>query len=193
MKYRKHSNTELQFGFSSLHDFFDLYSLGEAIRLLKQVVKSSADKKEWKKGPPSDLLYFTEQLHSLCSTAYIISGTITDDEPYVLSILTPSKQLSCLKNARFISQSQFATVWNCFPRHLKLEEFCNPFLILKKFMIHASKEQWQKTVREFAFFALSKHSSDDEYPTSELLKNQKILLQLLEACHLLHVRDVETT
>ena len=192
MKYKKHQNTELQFAFSSLHDFFDSYSLNDAIKLLKQVVKASTAKKEWNKGSPSDLMYFTEQIHGLCGTVYLISATISDSENYVLPILTPSKDLRCLKNGRFISGNHFATVWNCFPRHLKLEEFCNPFLVLKKFMVHGSKEEWQKTIRELTFFALSRDSSDDEYTASEILKNQKILLELLEACHLLHVRDTET-
>ena len=192
MKGKQHLNKDLQFAFSTLYDYFDNYSLKEGLRLIESIFKAATNDKEWKQGPPSDLLYFSEQLQNVTNVVYDLESLLVHDEDYILDELTPTKNPESLKSAKFVGRGHFSDVWNCFPRHLTLNQLGNPTIVLKKFVSFIPKADCGPMIRDIVFFALSKDSMDDEYPGHRMLKIRKYLLQAIEACHLIHVRNQST-
>jgi hypothetical protein len=58
----------------------------------------------------------------------------------------------------------------------------------KKICSYMPEPQWQKTLQALSIYALCNDSVLDTFPPYNILTLRLRLLQLIEACHLIHVR-----
>ena len=63
---------DVQYANGSIHDFFDNYSLREAVKEIDSIIKAAASDKAWEKDYPYSLIYYMEKVEELSGAALSI-------------------------------------------------------------------------------------------------------------------------
>jgi hypothetical protein len=92
----------------------------------------------------------------------------------------------------YMDKYQGHTQWETFPRYLTKKEFLDPYLVFRRFFRYKSRKGWHNALKEIIFYALSPHSCSDDLIDLDLLKISRHLLKLVEAAHLVLLRDFGT-
>lgn len=179
---------EKRFAYHTIHDFFDIYTVADALNFLRTVLKAAGTGKVWKKGYPFSAIYYMQQLEKLCNAVFYIHENYAHRDA---AVIEKEKQL----NNPAIELLQASTgsragenFWTCFPRSLTLSQFYDPYLAIKHFCRYRSQAQWKNAFEEILEYALSKRAIADLHPPYNLLNIQRHLFRLIEACHLLELR-----
>jgi hypothetical protein len=77
--------------------------------------------------------------------------------------------------------------WEDFPRFLSVKEFCNPYKVFRKFFKYQPCDEWVHELEETVDCALSKNSGELGL---EMIAIYSHLVKLIEAAHLINVREV---
>jgi len=182
-------NKETLFAYLTIHDFFDTYNVDGALRYVHSILKAAGSGGLWKKGNPYSALHFMQQLEKLCSAAYYITEHLATREAAVVEkekrAANPPLALIQACTGRRAGEN----LWTCFPRHLRLQQFYDPYLAIKNFCHYKTQATWKTTFAELLEFALVAQNINNEvHPPYNLLNIQKHLSRLIEACHLLELR-----
>ncbi len=170
-----------------IHTFFDAFYLPDALQLVRSSIYSSLSPAYWHKQQPSDLIHFTEQLTLLCQAAFIINETNTRDESAI--ICKPDNDIPDITlTDTYVHHYKNSNAWNSFPRSLTTTQFFNPYEAINKFFGHMRLNDWKTFLKELLYYALSTELITDTYEVHDVLKAEKRLLQMIEACHLIEVR-----
>jgi hypothetical protein len=180
---------DVRYAYGSIHEFFDNYSLKEALKETEGIIKAATSDKAWKKDYPYHLIYFMEKLEELSRAALTIHYNYSSRDECIIKATSESGQPDLSKQQQFVIRNRFSNVWNSIPRHLSAAQYYNPYKAIKKFATCMAEHEWKKTFREFTEYALSNSAIDDAYPPYNILNILKHMLQLIEACHLLEVRS----
>jgi hypothetical protein len=81
-----------------------------------------------------------------------------------------------------------ATLWEDFPRYLSKKEFCNPYLVFKRFFDYLPLEVWRYRLTEIIDYAVSK-SLDIAETDFNMVAMSEHLHKLLDAATLIEVRE----
>lgn len=109
--------------------------------------------------------------------------------------LCKQQQTGCLKIAydQFMDKRLYARPhstcpeWEYLPRELSEAEYKNPYLVFKRFFKYQKIEKWQQDIEEILDCALASCTDDCDL---DLLKMYLYLTKLMEAAHLIDVREV---
>lgn len=179
---------EKRFAYHTIHDFFDIYILPDALNFLRTVLKAAGTGKVWKKGYPFSAIFYMQQLEKLCTAAFYIHENYAHREE---GIIEKEKQV----NNPGIELLQGCTgsragenFWACFPRNLTLSQFYDPYLAIERFCKYQNEAAWKNRFADIQEYALSEHPILELHPPVNLLNVQRHLMRLIEACHLLEVR-----
>ena len=179
---------EQVFAYSSIHDFFDIYLLNDALHYLHTILKAAGSGKIWKKGYPYSALHFMQQLETLNTTAFYLNTLYTGREkahiPKDQRTENPPLELLQTCTGRRVGENFFT----CFPRHLTLQQLYDPFLAIKSYCNYKSETNWKTTFADILEYALAARPINDLHPPYHLLNIQRHLSRLLEALHLLELR-----
>ncbi|MBZ4189490.1 hypothetical protein [Niabella beijingensis] len=77
-------------------------------------------------------------------------------------------------------------LWNSLPRVLTLEEYKDPYSAIRRFFRYQSPQKWKDTLRTILYSAYSSSIDPGEL---EVLDLYLLLAGLMEAVHLIHVRE----
>lgn len=90
--------------------------------------------------------------------------------------------------ASYTDTQTYANPWNDFPRHLTARQFHDPYRAIYKCFHTMSQRKWHRFLQELTEYALDIDTINLAIPGYDLFKMHYRMLQLIEACHLLHVR-----
>ncbi len=171
-----------------LHSFFDAYHLPDARQYLQGSVFAALSPAVWQLRQPANLLHFTGKMQMLQEAAYQLC------EP---SAQLPNAIIEAPKNMipdvaitnNYTPCYSMCNAWGSFPRHLTGRQYHNPYKALEKFCSFQSQEEWSHFLQELLYHALSTDEITNAFEIPAILRMQKRLLQLVEACHLIEVRS----
>ncbi|MGG9960196.1 hypothetical protein [Ferruginibacter sp. SUN106] len=181
-------NKELTYACHCIRDFFSDIDLQHAIQDATALVTAAAGNKRYKNRRGSNLFSFTNSLQQLITAAFIIHNN------YYLppAAMVPPDKATGLpdisKQNNYVQLPGYIAAWAAFPRHLSARQYSNPCRAIKKFTGHCTEPAWQKILKDLLEYAYTNCTAGEEYAAAELLLIRLRLLQLIEACHLLHVR-----
>jgi hypothetical protein len=78
-----------------------------------------------------------------------------------------------------------------FPRSLNQKDYINPYKVFSKFFRFHSLNEWKKELRNISHLALSNYDVEDSGEVINTLGYKKRLDKLVDACHLINVREFE--
>ena len=163
--------------FAECFIFADIGSLRKTIR---QVLCSVDRKKVHNKDEPASVLDLFNAVTSVMLAAWE---------------LYRQKKTSALKiePGQFTDKRLYArpgtncAEWDYLPKNLSAREYQNPYKVFSRFFKHGDAAQWQHHIKEVLSYALSSCTNDCEL---DLLKLYLQLTRLMEAAHLIDVREV---
>jgi len=185
----QHQPKDAGYACLAIHDFFDRYHLHSAAKELNNIIDAACSPHSWKVKAPAEKLFFIQQLGKLCKAALFIAGT-QDKKHGAIAGKNPKEIASIYYLNTTINHETPIQLWQCFPRHLTLSQYYNPYKALKKFAAYFTRKEWHKNLNSLFFYAFHTETMDGEgaYRAAEILIIQKGLFQLLEACHLIAIR-----
>ena len=169
--------------YQTIAEFFTAADLAYYRRTIKRAINVASSDKVWNKTSPGDLLWFFERLESAINAAYLINK---EKKKSPLSI---GKEDVFNPNL-YCSWHGDLTEWDFFPRSLSLKEFINPYVAFKKFFKYLPLDEWKDQLRELMEFALGKTSFSEACADFDTLPIYFHLTKLVEAAHLIDVREV---
>jgi len=188
MKTSFSEDKEKLFAYLTIHDFFDIYTMADALGFLQSILKAAATKKIWSKGAPFRVLYYVRQLTTLCNTAFYIQENLARRDAAIIKkdkrVDNPGIEMLQASMGKRAAE----TLWNSFPRHITLQQFYNPYLVIDSFCRYLPQAGWQKALEEIQEYALLGSRITELHPPYNLLSIQRQLARLIEACHLVEVR-----
>ena len=179
---------EERFAYHSIHDFFDIYILEDALLFIQTICKAASTKKIWKKGYPYSVLHYLKHLKTLIDSAYYICHEHAQREEAIIPREPQTEKPGIELLQASINNRKGETFWNSFPRHITAEQFYNPYLAISSFCKYQSQRRWLLALDDIQEFALVAHPISEVHPPYNLLNIQRHLLRLIEACHLLELR-----
>jgi hypothetical protein len=81
------------------------------------------------------------------------------------------------------------TAWDYFPRHLTRKEFTDPYRVFEKLCRYKHLPEWRDTLQNFFSAAVSGARIYECCQDSNVYLTGKYLLKLVEAVHLVNVRE----
>ena len=149
-------------------------------RLIRKLFQYVDSGKIYSEKTPSEILFQIRLLCSVIKAAHelrkIKSGPIKVSENNLFD-----------KNY-FCSTDRLSHAWNEFPRTLSLKEYCNPYLVMRNFFKYQDLDSWLEVLRDIGDYALSKFTG--EYILPDTVRLYTNLLKLVEAAHLINIREV---
>jgi len=179
---------EVTYAFGVIGDFFDCFGLYYAVRDTEHLIRSAANNKVYKKGTPGNLLFFTDSFEELVSAAFALIESHAERKEAHLPFDENNPDPDISRQWDFVAGGLYPNAFGDFPRSLNRRQYFNPYKAIKKFVSHKTEAEWKTTLKTIVEYALTGGTSDEEYPASELMVIRLRMLQLIEGCHLLHVR-----
>ncbi|MEI9959388.1 MAG: hypothetical protein WDM90_24415 [Ferruginibacter sp.] len=179
---------EVSFAFNVIKDFFNEIDMYEAVRDTEHLIRSAASMKVYKKRIPGDLLYFKYKFEELIAAAFTISANFSKREEAQLDFDRDNSIPDISRHEDFVSGLRNLPQWAAFPRSLTHWQYFNPYIAVKKFTSHMTELEWKRALKIIVDYALTDCPVEQEYRAGKLMNIRLRMLQLIEACHLLHVR-----
>jgi len=147
--------------------------------VIKKLLRYTISAKIYPDKPPCDVILYMRMISSTIRAAYILKdkkrSEIVIDEDDLLNKKYYRSHYTCCDN------------WTDFPRFLSKKEYCNPYLVFRKFFKYQSLENWLNIWRNIIDGALCPDES--RFFINEILVYTH-LVKLIEAAHLIDVREI---
>ena len=88
-------------------------------------------------------------------------------------------------------RKQSYTAWDYFPRHLSRKEFADPYRVFNKLCRYKRLSEWRNTLQYFFSGAVAGGPVYTYFEDENIYLTCKLLLKLVEAAHLVKVREFE--
>lgn len=174
--------------YQTIDSFFDCFDLPASIRLLRKMIRTADKSKMWK-GVPANALYFTTRLEDLITAVF----ELLQQYDYKEEVILKEDQLPALCTLTafetYCGWHTGKTAWDFFPRHLSKKEFLNPYIALEKCTKHHSLAEWKYLINDILMHALSIEGISEFDQEESILDTWLHLHKLLEATHLIEVRQ----
>lgn len=174
---------EIKDPYQVIAEFFSGDSIAGYRKTIKDVLISISKDELYRKDRPGDLLYEFKMIESVMNAAYLINEDKKKSPIEVRSHDLLNKSLYC-------GRQTYLTEWDYFPRSLSMKEYVNPYLAFKRFFRYQKLEEWKKDMQEILEYALTDMSFFEAGLTFDVLSIYVHLTKLLEAAHLVDVREV---
>ncbi len=179
--------------YAVIEDFFSALSVSQYRKYILSVLQAANSVKLWKKEEPASLLYFQKKMEDLINTVHILvskdKGRKSKKSKAVID--RPVTDEEQIDPGYYLNKHRGQLQWEAFPRSLSKKEFLDPFLAFEHFFQYRTLKEWQKDLREIVFYALSPHSCAEDCVDFEFLKINELLQKLVEAAHLIWVREID--
>ena len=178
--------------YAVIEDFFSALSVSQYRKYILSVLNAANSAKIWKKEEPASLLYFQKKIEDLINVAHLLinKGKGRKSKKSKAVIDQPLTDEKTIDPSLYSSMRLGHLQWETFPRSLSKKEFLDPFLAFEHFFQYRSVKEWHKDLKEIIFYALSPHSCAEDCLDFEFLKINELLQKLVEAAHLIWVREI---
>lgn len=172
--------------YQTIDNFFDIYDLPAAQKMLTLCIKTACSDHVWK-HLPANVLFFTEQLTILSKAAI----QIIQEYSYIKEVEIEDQNEVWMLNqyAVYCGWCKHRTPWDYFPRHLSKKEFLDPYRALQKFAAFHNAGQWKKVISNIRYYALSHESVFEVVHRNSFITTWHHLHKLLDATHLIEIRQ----
>lgn len=174
--------------------FFDLCGVSRHREKIISWMETVNKEDYWRDSSPSELLFYYKKLITLIKAVHQIykknkaRKTATD----LLREKGYNLKTNLLHPALYFGWGRNTTIWEHFPRYLTLDEYNDPYLVFPQFFGFHSPDEWHQELSELLSDALSKENPAEVFTEERnMLLIQKNLLKLVEAVHLIDVREVK--
>jgi len=159
---------------------YDFAGIDNYRKLIRNTLLSVYDNKVYKKLEPSSTLYEYSIILSVLNVAYYINR---QNKKEAINFFFGDKL-----DSRYYCEGEKKEVdWECFPRFLSMKEYENPYLVFKHIFQYQDLGEWKKDLQEVIERTLSSYNED---MFLEILPIYLHLSKLMEAAHLINVREV---
>ena len=146
---------------------------------IKKILHYAEANEIYRQKSPCDVLLFMRIIRSIIKAAdslkKIKKGPITVSEQDVFN--------KKYYRSHYASSDPSAD----FPRFLSVKEFCNPYKVFRKFFKYQDVDEWVHDLEDIVDCALSKNNGELGL---EMIAIYSHLVKLIEAAHLINVREV---
>jgi hypothetical protein len=176
--------------YSVIEDFFSNYDLPRARHDLDKWFRSAfAQKSRLGKKESLSLLDLREHLIRLLEAAQLLN----DDSAYDEKALQLTANDAVLMNtALYYNPCKNSLAWECFPRYLSRTEYANPYIVFEKCLGQLDLNGWRKFLKNLFYAATYDIQVNEAVNDDDLYYTCKCLFKLVEACHLVKVRDIDS-
>ncbi|SKA06699.1 hypothetical protein SAMN04488128_102571 [Chitinophaga eiseniae] len=190
------TSEEIRDPFEVIHEYYSAHDMPRARQILNRWLASASMEKPGKLSP-SGLQFFYERTESLIEAAFLVEQLDNKGRKAVIIQKEDEEEIDLMNPRLFcawIRQSKgepvaHREVWDAFPRSLTYKEFLNPYLVLGKFFSFLTLGEWRELLRELFSMGLSRRTFFDETLDFDMLGIRKYLEKLIEAGHLIDVRE----
>lgn len=174
--------------------FFDYCSLSSHRQYITTWLAAVNASDYWRGSSPADLLFYYELLNSLIRAVYRIYA---EDKPRKTAVdLLQEKgykaETNLLHPALYFNWEKDYALWEFFPRSLSLEEYVDPYIVLRNFFTFYNLAEWEHELHELLSDGLSRNSASVMYGEErDILLIRDHLEKLIDAVHLIDVRRTE--
>ncbi|NLR58884.1 hypothetical protein HGH93_12280 [Chitinophaga polysaccharea] len=179
-----------------IHEYYSAHDMPRARQILNKWLCSTSKEKPSKLSA-SGLQFFYERTESLIEAAYLIEQLDNSDRKAIIIQSDDEEEIDLMNPRLFcawIRQSKgeaitYREVWDNFPRSLAYKEFLDPYQVLGKFFSFLTLGEWRELLRELFSMGISRRTFLDETLDFDMLGIKRHLEKLIEACHLIDVRE----
>jgi len=174
---------------SAIRQYFDIWSLPQALQQTSIIFKKAAGKKAWRPANPYYAVHCCRHLQRLSKAAFVLGDH--NHEAFVNAILVkPADNMPDLSQPlqQFTGKGRQDDAFSNFPRQLSAIEYGCPTDALRSYCSYRSKKNWKQFYRLLAECSLSTLSLQEYEKAGKLFGIRSQVFKLIEACHLLHVR-----
>lgn len=149
---------------------------------IKDILLYSTSSKRYQKEDFGSILLYLEHFSCLLAACFVISKQRKGSP---IEVRTDD-----MLNSNFYSIRETTTdIWSEFPRSLTQEEFLNPYKALKQVFKSRNPEVWSSLIKDVTDYACGNYGGD--FPEINSFEVYQHLCKLLEAAHLINVREIE--
>lgn len=131
----------------------------------------------------ADIFYYLKLLEAIINASFLINLQ-KRNSPININEFE-------LFNPKFFSgQKIYVNNWDYFPKNLTQQEFINPYAALSKAFEFCSIKEWKTRLDVIVTYAFDKGSLSEDSITIEVIGTYLQLTALLEAAHLIDVREM---
>lgn len=174
--------------------FFDLCSVSSHRRHIYTWLEAVNQNDYWRESCPSELLFYYGKLVHLIRAVHLIYER-SKERKTAIDLLKEKGydvETNLLHPALYFGWGRYDTIWDHFPRSLNMEEYIDPYLVLPQFFELYDLNEWCKELNNLLSGGLSSDNPAEFLGQDQnMLLIQKNLLKLIEAVHLIDVREVE--
>lgn len=170
-----------------LKEFFDFYGLQPALQNTEQMINYSLHRKFYKKTSPYNFVFFGDCLFKLISACMVLSKEANRDSEF--KAVPMQDGMPDLGRTEDYMPAGKVAQWDYLPRHLSVQQYLEPMAAFHRLRKYKTEQEWSTAISEMVEYALSTASIHGCLPPYNMMKMRRILLQVLEAGHLVLVRN----
>lgn len=170
--------------YQTFAEFFSSADVVSHKRTVNDALRAASSDRIYDKRNPGDLLFSLGLLESVINAAYLLNKE-KGESPLSIevgNVFDPNLFRGWLGGD--------LTDWDYFPRMLSLKEYKNPYIVFKRFFKFQKLADWKTDLRTIAEYALVKTSLSEACIEMDTLGIYLSLTKLIEAAHLIDVREV---
>ena len=161
-------------------DFFYNDDLGSYRKIVRKFLSAACTDGIYRDCDPGDLLFDIKLLLGLINATFLLRAEKVGDRTPVVDVF----------NTKFYCRGADPEVaWRAFPRTLSFKEYENPYRAFRRFFRCRSITEWQELMDDLLGFALCKDSILEVNIELDILSIYFHLVKLIEAAHLIYVRE----
>jgi len=172
-----------------IKEFFNYSSLPDARHALDKWVRSAfAKRSQLGKKESLALLDLKDHLIRLLEAACLLNDDGGNGEK---GLLLSSNDAILMNTALYYTHCKDLLAWDCFPRHLTLAEYANPYIVFEICLGQLELDGWRRFLKDLFFAATYDMQISEAVNDADLYHTCQCLFKLLVACHLIKVRDID--
>ncbi len=179
---------ELADPYCVINDFYCNHELHEARKFIADWITFGNKREIWDKTPANILLTFCEAINQLIEAAWVIQQSDTRDRLADVNF-TEFTEEQLFKPDFYCNRHYKDDPWDDFPRSLKRKEYLNPYIVFDKIFKFRGLAQWKEHLYTMVHTAISEDTLHGE--DIDILNVKEHLNKLIEATHLIHIREYE--
>jgi hypothetical protein len=170
--------------------FFDCYGYPETMRRLQLWINTAFAYRRFNHRTALEMLDIKSQLMRLLEAASMLTDSGLGD--------IPDANADLFNPRWYYNPSPGYTAWDFFPHHLSEQEYRTPYLVLEECIQKRTLPQWRSILDDLYDGACYRSTNGEEHSgaiyqdTNEdnIRQRCRQLLKLIEACHLILVREI---
>jgi len=169
--------------YQTIAEFFSAADVVSHKKTIKAAISAALSDHICNKKNPGDLLYDFKILESVVNATYLLNKEKKKSPLRIGKDNAFNPNLFCGWHAEM-------TEWDFFPRMLSFKEYSDPYVVFKRFFKFLSLAEWKRELNDILEYALVTTNFWDAGIETNSLSIFIHLTKLVEAVHLIDVREI---